>query len=679
MGLRPAGVAAVVAAALAGPFVAHAWAGGASTRPGVGAVLYSASGQNGVTFRTWAPFATSVNVAGTFNFWNTSSTPLYSEGNGWWSTDVPQVGASAQYKFLIRNGSTNLWKNDPRARRVTNSVGNSIVYDPHAYQWQSTNWQMPSWDGIVLYEMHPGTFGANPGQPTPATLQACRAKLDHIEALGANAIAMMPVNEFPGERSWGYNPSHPWTVESAYGGPDALKAFIDDAHSRGIAVLNDVVYNHLGPNDLDMWRFDGWSQGGGGGIFFYNDSRAQTPWGDTRPDYGRPEVRDYLRENLLLWLTEFRMDGTRVDATKFIRRVGISGPDIPDGWLVLQQLNDAANQLGGGKLMIAEDLDTDSWITRPTASGGAGFDSQWCSGFYPKLRPAMVTANDANRNMFDVRDAIALSYNGNWLQRVVYTESHDEVANGRTRIPEEISPGNAGSWWARKRSTLGAGVVFATPGIPMIFQGQEFLEDGWFRDDVALDWNRAQTYSGILQLYRDLISLRRNTGGLTRGLRGASTNVFHVNNLSKVIAWHRWSQGGERDDTVIVCNFSANPLVNYRVGMPRPGLWRVRLNSDWSGYSADYANHPCFDTSTAPILWDGLQQSALVSLGAYSIAIFSQGTATVAEDLNGDGSIDAIDLAVLLANWGGASSGDIDGNGQVNGLDLSRLLAAWTG
>lgn len=181
MGCRLAGVAAVVAVAIAGPLVAHAWAGGASTRPGVGAVLYSESGQNGVTFRTWAPFASSVNVAGTFNFWNITATPLSPEGNGWWSTDVPQVGAGAQYKFLVRNGSTNLWKNDPRARRVTNSVGNSVVYDPNAYQWQTTNWQMPSWDSIVLYEMHPGTFGANPGQATPATLQACRAKLDHLE------------------------------------------------------------------------------------------------------------------------------------------------------------------------------------------------------------------------------------------------------------------------------------------------------------------------------------------------------------------------------------------------------------------------------------------------------------------------------------------------------------------
>jgi 1,4-alpha-glucan branching enzyme len=670
-------MALAAVAALGGIGARDALAGGASTRPGVGAVIYSAAGQSGVTFRTWAPFAGSVSVAGSFNFWNINATPMAPEGNGWWSTDVPQVGAGAQYKFVIRNGSSTLWKNDPRARRVTNSVGNSIVYDPNAYQWQTTSWQMPSWDGLVMYEMHPGTFGANPGQSPPATLQACRAKLDHLESLGVNAIALMPVNEFPGDRSWGYNASHPWTVETAYGGPDALKAFVDDAHSRGIAVLNDVVYNHFGPTDLDLWRFDGWSQNGGGGIFFYNDSRAQTPWGDTRPDYGRPEVRDYLRENLVLWLTEFRMDGTRVDATKFIRRVGISGPEIPDGWWVLQQLNDAANQLGGGKIMVAEDLDTDAWITRPTSSGGAGFDSQWCSGFYPKMRPALVTPNDADRNMWDVRDAIALSYNGNWLQRIVYTESHDEVANGRSRIPEEISPGNAGSWWARKRSTLGAGVVFATPGIPMIFQGQEFLEDEWFRDDVALDWTRAQTYSGILQLYRDLIALRRNSSDLTRGLRGASTNVFHVNNLNKVIAWHRWQWGGERDDTVIVCNFSATPLTNYRIGMPRPGLWRVRLNSDWSGYSSDYANHPCFDTSTSQVAWDGLSQSALVSLGAYSIAIFSQGAPTRPEDLNSDGRIDALDLSVLLANWGGAGSGDLDGNGRVDGIDLSRLLAAW--
>ena len=367
--------AALTAIALAG--VAF---GQASTRPGVGAVPYSGTA-SGVTFRTWAPNASSVNVAGSFNGWNTTTHPLVAEGGGWWSRDVNGVPVGAQYKYVVRNGTQTLWKNDPRARRLVNSLGNSIVYSPTAYQWQTGPFSIAPWNEVVLYEMHPGTFNVLPGNQPPGTFAHATQRLDHVRDLGINAIALMPVNEFPGNLSWGYNPSYPYSVESAYGGPDALKAFIDAAHARGIAVLGDVVYNHWGPNDMDMWAFDGWSVPGRGGIFFYPDTRANTPWGDTRPDYGRGEVRSYIRDNAMMWLDEFRMDGLRFDATKFIRLVGFDGPELPDGWSLMQWCNNSADAAHPGKLMIAEDLGDNEWMTRPTGAGGAGFDTQWDGSF----------------------------------------------------------------------------------------------------------------------------------------------------------------------------------------------------------------------------------------------------------------------------------------------------------
>ena len=112
----------------------------------------------------------------------------------------------------------------------------------------------------------------------------------------------MPTMEFSGDFSWGYNPSNPFAVESIYGGPDAYKRFVKAAHEYGIAIIADVVYNHLGSSDLELWQFDGWSENGKGGIYFYGDHRSHTPWGETRPDYGRGEVRQYLRDNALMWL-----------------------------------------------------------------------------------------------------------------------------------------------------------------------------------------------------------------------------------------------------------------------------------------------------------------------------------------------------------------------------------------
>jgi 1,4-alpha-glucan branching enzyme len=256
------------------------------------------------------------------------------------------------------------------------------------------------------------------------------------------------------------------------------------------------------------------------------------------------------------------------------------------------------------------------------------------------------------------------------------------VANGRTRVPESIWPGNAASWFSKKRSTLGAALVMTTPGIPMIFQGQEFLEDGWFSDADALDWSKLATHSGINSMYRDLIRLRRNLGGVSAGLRGPSINFHHVNNGAKVVAFHRWQNGGELDDVIVVMNFSQNGINNYRIGMPRGGQWRVRFNSDWNGYDGSFANWGTFDTNaTASVPWDGLPASALVNIGPYSCVVFSQGVAPPPPspaDLDRDGQVNSSDLGILLSAWGsGNVVADINDDGVVNSNDLGILLSAW--
>jgi 1,4-alpha-glucan branching enzyme len=240
------------------------------------------------------------------------------------------------------------------------------------------------------------------------------------------------------------------------------------------------------------------------------------------------------------------------------------------------------------------------------------------------VRAAVIAANDADRDLFAVRDALYHGFNGDAVQRVIYTESHDEVANGHERVPEEIWPGNAGSWFSRKRSTLGAALVFTAPGIPMIFQGQEFLEDRYFRDVDPLDWSRLISYAGIHLLYRDLIRLRRNWFDQTRGLRGQHLNVMHVNNVDKVIGFHRWESGGARDDVVVVANFANRGYDSYALGFPRSGLWRVRFNSDWQGYSPDFGDHPVYDTMAGDPPRDGVRFQANVGLGPYSVVILSQ-------------------------------------------------------
>ncbi len=599
-----------------------------SSRPGMGANVHA----GGVTFRVWAPFARTVAVAGDFNGWSGSASPLAAEGGGYWSADVPGAAEGSRYKFVLDGLAGVLWRKDPYAREVSNSSGDSIVRTED-FDWAGAAYRMPPWNELVIYELHVGTFnddsrdGTGGSGDEPGGFDSVIARLDHLVDLGVNAIELMPSMEFATSFSWGYNPSDIFAIESAYGGPTALKALVRAAHERGVAVLFDVVYNHFGPSDLDLWRFDGWSADDGGGIYFYQDGRRQTPWGATRPDYGRPEVRAYIADNARRWLEEFRFDGLRWDATAFIRNVyggGDPAHDIPAGWGLMRQITGDTDARQPWKLHIAEDLHSDERLTRPATAGGAGFDSQWDAAFVHPVRAVLAAASDEGRNMADLRDAILHRYGSDPLARVIYTESHDEVANGHRRLPEEITPGEAGSWYARKRSTLGAVLVLTSPGIPMIFQGQEILEDEWFRDKVPIDWSRGTTYAGVLALYRDLIRLRRNLEDTTRGLRGGGVDVHHVDDDANVLGYRRWDAGGPGDDVVVALNVSWREHASYRFGVPRGGDWVVRVDTDRRRYGTDYGGGGPGSVPADDQPWDGLPHSIAVPLRPYTALVISQ-------------------------------------------------------
>lgn len=596
-----------------------------ATQEGMGAIPHG----NGVAFRVWAPNAQWVAVAGQFNNWSTSQHRMASESGGYWSVNVPNARIGHEYKYVIRHGGQDHWRVDPYAKQVTNSVGNGIIADL-AFDWEDTDYQMPPWNELVIYEMHVGTFNAPFG--TPGRFTQAIERLDHLQELGINMIQLMPLAEFAGTHSWGYNPSHLFALESNYGVPRDLKRFVNEAHKRGIGVGIDVVHNHYGPSDLNLWNFDGPSLGHGG-IYFYTDERAYTDWGDTRPDYGRPEVRQFIRDNVLFWLEEYRLDLIRFDSTSNMWATSNGGgTQLPEGADLLRWINDEIKAHSPWKISIAEDFHGGGWVTRPTSNGGLGFDSQWTGSFVHPIRSAIITGSDANRNMWSVRDAITHNYNGNGFQRIVYTESHDEVANGRQRVPSEIWNDQPDSYYSRKRSTLGAMVTFTSPGIPMIFQGQEFLEDGWFEDTDPLDWTKTNTHSGILDFYQDLIRLRRNWWDNTRGLRGNNVNVYHVNDGANVIAYHRWDQGGMNDDVVIVLNFSSTTFPQYFVGFPHGGDWHLVLNSDSTTYADDYSDLGADIVTTTGEGMDGLGHRGNVPLAPYSGYIFSRTPTSLDED-----------------------------------------------
>ena len=581
---------------------------------GMGAIV----GDGGVAFRVWAPHASAVSVFGDFDEWRNDAHPLEDEGNGYWYTLVPEAAPGQEYQFWITNGENSFARIDPYAREVTNSVGNGVIRDHAGYDWEGDSAHCPPHNTLVIYEMHVGSF--NQGDAEVGRFDDVVARLDYLKELGVNAIQVMPITEFAGDRSWGYNPAHIFAVESAYGGPDGYKNLIKEAHRRGIAVIQDVVYNHFGPSDLDLWQFDGWSDNDKGGIYFYNDDRSSTPWGDTRPDYGREEVRRFIRDNALMWLRDYHVDGLRLDMTPYMYRS--DGGEIKEGWTLMRWLTDSIRDEFPGRITIAEDLHGHDTITS-VAPEGAGFHAQWDAEFVHPIRAALTVADDQQRSVPAVAAAVAHSYGGAF-QRVIYTESHDEVANGKARVPQEIEPQNATGWPAQKRSTVGAALVMTAPGIPMIFQGQESLEGGWFRDDVPLDWKRTSDFRGIINLYCDLITLRQDRWGHSRGLQGQGLNVFHANDDDNLLAFQRWDEHGPGDDVVVVINLSNETYTDYRIGMPAPGLWRLRFNSDSTDYSSIFGNTDSFDLTAFEEDQDGLPCHANVTIAPYSALIYSQ-------------------------------------------------------
>jgi 1,4-alpha-glucan branching enzyme len=591
---------------------------------GMGAVPHAA----GVTFRVWAPHAQRVSVIGSFNNWDGAKHAMQAEENGYWYADVADAHVGDQYRFRLTTEKGEFNRIDPYAREVTNSIGNAIVHDTN-FDWEGDDFKLAPWNELVIYELHVGTFNdEDEGDKLPAQFDAVTARLGHLKKLGVNAIQIMPVAEFSGDRSWGYNPAHIFSVETAYGGPLAFKRFVMRAHTHDIAVILDVVYNHLGPSDLDLWQFDGWSENNLGGIYFYNDARAHTPWGDTRPDYGRGEVRQFICDNVFMWLEEYHVDGLRYDCTQFIRTVdGSREQDLPEGWSLLQWINGQIAQKYPGRITIAEDLQNNAWLTKDVGAGGAGFCSQWDAKFVHPIRQAVITPEDGQRSLIAIRDALNERYNDDAFDRVIYSESHDEVANGKARVPQEVNPKDPKGWYARKRSTLAAAMVFPAPGIPMLFQGQEFLEGEWFRDTVPLDWDQRDEFHGIVRLYRDLIRLRLNREGFTRGLCGQFIQVYHMHDERKVIAFYRWEKDGPADDVVVVANFFHEPQDGYVIGFPAAGTWTLRFNSDWQGYSDDFQDHPSKDVVAEPTPCDGFPFQGTLSIGPYSVLIFSQKSA----------------------------------------------------
>ena len=560
--------------------------------------------KDGVDFRVWAPNASSVAVTG-----EVGRHDMAKENGGTFFVHVDGAHAGQHYTYAITTDDAELSRLDPRGRQI--DQGQSVVVDPRTYAWKTNTFTPPAREKAVVYEMHVGTFAGS--------FAGATAKLDALADLGVNVVELMPVQSFGGRNGWGYNPQSYYAPHAPYGSPDNLRAFVDAAHTRGIAVVMDVVYNHYdGWAEAPLRCFDGHCPTGTYGIYFFeDDAYKKTPWGP-RPAYATKEVADFIVDNVFSWMTEYHVDGFRQDSVSNIRAIDGKGT-VPGGVELLERANDVAKKTLPGALLVAEDLKGYAALTKPLAAGGFGFDSQWDGFFQWAITSAVVATDDTSRDIGKVSEALSATYDGDPFARLLYVETHDTAGNAGARLPVRIDADDPTSLAARKRTMLASGVLLTAPGVPMIFMGQELLSAQQFASPPpALDWTK--TDSGVLAFHRDMIKARRELSALA----GKNVSVTHLNASAtdRVIGYRRWNVAG--DDVMVVANFGSRQYTQYDIGLPSAGAWIARVDGDDVRYGSDFGAASATTVSVKAAARDGLPYTGAITLGSYSVVLLTR-------------------------------------------------------
>jgi maltooligosyltrehalose trehalohydrolase len=426
-----------------------------------------------VSFRVWAPRVRELSVV----LPNRGINPalLAAEGNGYFSGSVAGVAEGEQYLYLL-DGETA--RPDPASRFQPEGVhGPSQVVAADSFVWSDNGWKGISLDDYIIYELHVGTF------TTQGTFDGVITRLDYLCELGITAVELMPVSQFPGERNWGYDGVYPFAPQNSYGGPEALKRLVDACHSRGLAVILDVVYNHLGPEGNYLNNY---------GPYFTD--RYHTPWGDA-VNFDGPDsdpVRYYFISNALYWITEYHIDALRLDA--------IHGIYDFSALHILQELSEAVHRqgaaLGRRVHVIAESDLNDVRVINSPESGGYGLDAQWNDDFHHALRALLTGEQSGYYGDFGLFSDLAKGFREGFVlsggyssfrrrrhgnssahhhpcQLVAFSQNHDQVGN---RMRGE----RPGEHLSTQQLKLSAATVLLSPYVPLLFMGEEYAESAPF-------------------------------------------------------------------------------------------------------------------------------------------------------------------------------------------------------
>ena len=543
----------------------------------------------GVRFAVWAPDRHRVEVQ--IADGEPELVPMSRDDAGVWQADVPGCNAGARYRFRLDGEDA---YPDPYSRFQPDGVhGASEVVDPSAFAWSDGAWRGIGRDGLVIYELHVGTY-------TPqGTFRSLIPELPELKRLGVTAIELMPVAQCPGVRNWGYDGVDLFAPSNAYGTPDDLRALVDAAHAAGLGVILDVVYNHLGPEGAYLRAYSE----------RYFSSRHRTDWGDglNWDGEGSEFVRQFAIDNAAYWVSEFHIDGLRLDATHAL--IDRSGTHIVADLAATARSFAAASDRG--IVIVAEEGQHEISRTRPRAEGGDGLDAIWADDFHHEMRVALTNAHEnyyawyegtmgglerainQGLELFDRHiKASPIQESDPAAAFVFCIQNHDQVGNRPfgDRLNHEING---------DRYAVASTVLLTAPETPLLFMGQEFsastpflyftdhpedlgravtqgrrdefsgfraFHDRTLRESIPdpqaestflaskLDLTERALHAGVYELYRELLALRRGDAVLRHNDRSHTRATALT---AQVLAIHRWWGSEHR---VVLANFG--PAVN---------------------------------------------------------------------------------------------------------------------
>ena len=574
----------------------------------------------GVRFRVWAPKVPSVSLI----IEGSREILMSPEDRGYFTTVVRGITSGTKYFYRLSEGQL---RPDPVSRYQPEGVhGPSEVVNPDEFKWEDQTWKGIPLEEMILYEIHTGAFTQE------GTFEAVLSHLDYLKNdLGVSAIELMPVGQFPGERNWGYDGTCLYAPQNSYGGPNGLKGLINECHKKGLAVILDVVYNHFGPEGNYVSDYGP-----------YVTNRYKTPWGSSINFDGpeSDEVRKFVVDNALYWVTEYHLDGLRIDAIHGI--FDFSAQHIL--YDIREAVHRQSKRLGRSIVVIAESDFNDVRVINPPSKGGYGLDAQWNDDFHHCLHTLLTGERNGYYEDFGEINQLASAlregfvYSGQYSsyrkrrhgssskhlppsQFIVFSQNHDQVGNRARgdRLTTLVS------FEALK---LDAAVVLLSPNIPLLFMGEEYGEEApfqyfvshsdpelieavrrgrkeefagfhwgdeipdpqdpvtFFNSKIDLHHRRSGKHALLLEFYKRLIKMRKETPSLSH-LTKKGMKIMTLQGKKALFVERQY----ERDRTLAIFNFEKEPVEIKP--FVREGRWEKSLDSaseEWEGIGSSVQN-----------------------------------------------------------------------------------------